>query len=70
MSKYIEDAYTTCPFYHKEVGARLVCEGISDGASTVTVFGNTLLKARHQSRYCRKDYGSCALCKALMSKYD
>ena len=70
MSKYTEDAYTTCPFYHKEAGARLICEGIADGSSNVTVFGNTLLKARHQSRYCRSDYGSCALCKALMSKYD
>ena len=68
--KYIEDTYTTCPFYMKEAGTRLICEGITEGSSTATVFGNTLLKARHQNRYCRNDYNSCALCKALMSKYD
>ncbi len=70
MIKYTEDAYTTCPFYLKEASTRLVCEGIPEGSSNVTVFGNSLLKARHQSRYCRSDYSSCALCKALMSKYD
>ncbi|MBR4881383.1 MAG: hypothetical protein IKU19_05580 [Clostridia bacterium] len=70
MGKYTEDAYITCPFYLKEASTRLICEGITEGASNVTVFGNSLLKARHQSRYCRRDYGSCALCKALMSKYD
>ncbi|MBQ4601625.1 MAG: hypothetical protein IJB24_02080 [Clostridia bacterium] len=70
MIKYTEDIYTTCPFYLKEASSRLICEGIPEGTSNVTVFTNSLLKARHQNRYCRNDYSACALCKALMSKYD
>ena len=56
MNKYREDAYTLCPFYHKESAERLICEGVCDGASTMTLFPSSIIKARYQNRYCMLKY--------------
>lgn len=69
MSKYTEDSYTACPFYLKECGTRLLCEGIADGSTNVTVFSSHVGMARHKERFCRSDYNGCSLCSALMDKY-
>ncbi len=71
MSYYKEDAYANCPFYHREKGRVLTCEGVPEkSASCSTHFVDGVELARYKSKYCRKNYEECELYKALMTKYD
>ncbi len=68
--RYTEDAFTLCPFYVRDSSRVLICEGIAEGCSNTTTFRSPVSKARYQERFCRNNYGSCELCKALMNKYN
>ncbi len=65
--KYIEDAYTPCPFYHKETYNSIICEGVIENTSSISRFDSD--KEWYKKRYCRCFYKSCRLYKALMKKY-
>lgn len=66
---YFEDSFATCPFYQRESGYRLICEGITENASNITVFPNKSDMNKHKAKFCRKCYGDCILCRALLTKY-
>ena len=65
--KYTEDAYTLCPFYHKESKNSIICEGIDTDTTNIIRFG--IDKKYYKNRYCRSRYEDCKLQKILMSKY-
>ncbi len=66
----IWDSYRVqCPFYRVHEGRQIRCESLFDvgerNGSTASIFRSEKRMHEHMERYCRNDYESCKLCKAL-----
>ena len=59
-----------CPFFHKEDGRSIVCEGMIPGTLTIVRFRAEKREELHVHTYCQRDYERCYLCRALTKKYD
>ena len=71
MSGYNEDIYTKCPFYQRETGRRIVCEGFSaDSISCTTLFNGRTALEKHKDEFCRGSYTNCEFYRVLIKKYE
>lgn len=60
---------TKCPFYITEDAAKIKCEGVEKGSSTVLEFRGKKFKNDVKQRYCEGDYEKCKLYQMLDQKY-
>ena len=60
-----------CPFYHKEVGVKILCEGFSKSSSLQTTFNCRDKLIAHKHRYCNsmEGYPECPLYPAIYGQY-
>lgn len=72
MSEYNEDWKVKCPFYKKDIRAKIICESITnnDLYSTINFFKIKSEMLEHKEIFCRCDYKKCPLFIGLMSKYE
>lgn len=71
MSNYTFGAKTVCPFYVKEAGKSITCEGLSAETANMTRFESSGKKELYQTAHCETyEYAdNCPLAAALMRKY-
>ena len=58
-----------CPFFKKEKGLEIICEGPCDGANVHLQFQKKKTKEEHMQELCEEKYESCVIHKGLMEKY-
>lgn len=70
MKSYV-DKGIVCPFYTKENGSKIHCEGFSHSTSIQTSFNSNDLLITHKCRYCRNiaRYTTCPLYPIIEKKY-
>ena len=61
-----------CPFYHKEVGTKMLCEGFCKTTSLQITFSRRELLVSHKQRYCNsfKGYPLCPLYSVINKQYE
>ena len=61
-----------CPFYHKEVGAKILCEGFCRTTSLQTTFIRREQLIAHKERHCNsfKGYPECPLYSIINKQYE
>ena len=61
-----------CPFYHKEEGVKLLCEGFCKACSLQTSFTNREQLISHKARHCNsfKGYPKCPLYPIINKQYE
>ena len=64
ITKYIRDAYVSCPYYRKETAIEIKCKGLC-GTHSVNVFENGASKREFKEDFCCGLYWNCPLCIAL-----
>ena len=69
MSSYIAK-YVLCPYYHKEEGPKICCEGVEDGTSVHLVFSSPRQRKEYQVEKCCKDYSKCRVAATLDRKWE
>ena len=71
MSQYISK-YAACPYYHRNDGNRICCEGTGKHNTVNLVFNDNKKLKEYGIRYCNdiNNYHNCLICKALNSKYE
>lgn len=53
-----------CPYYKKDDGVKICCEGIEGESSTVQiVFASANARRDYQKLKCCRDYGTCLIAK-------
>ena len=67
--KYKESTFAKCPFYHRETGERISCEGATKGATNLIIFENKRDKVRYVDKYCYDEYTKCGIYKTDLQKY-
>ena len=64
MKKY-EARAAKCPFYRRESGSVVFCEG-TEGCNAIHVaFSARALKKKYASAFCRGEYPECLIARAL-----
>lgn len=63
-------ALVKCPFFKKEEGIVITCEGIVDNSSIKLCFTYKAQKNLQSKTFCQKDYQKCEVYRMLMEKYD
>lgn len=58
-----------CPFFKKEKGLEIICEGPCDGANTHLQFQKKSAKEKHMEKFCETQYEKCATQIGIMEKY-
>ena len=59
-----------CPYYRKDNGIRLVCEGIiQDMVSVNMIFHDRKSLLAHRGRYCVRCYENCPIKQMVDAKY-
>lgn len=62
MASYTGGALTICPYYIREKGCEIICEGVINGTQTIIPFGSSKAKADYQQNCCfDKDGAACCL---------
>lgn len=62
--------YVRCPYYTSDNGKdRIVCEGITRGASLSSFYQRRESYKQQMERFCAGDYWNCPICAALDEKY-
>lgn len=62
-------ASVACPFYFRETGKQIVCEGFYEGSTTKMCFPSRTRKRRHLKEMCNQyRYDRCPLAAALVVK--
>ena len=69
MSSYIAK-YVLCPYYHKEEGVKICCEGVEDGTSIHVVFSSSRQRKDYQFEKCCKNYSQCRVAAMLDQKWE
>lgn len=69
MGTYIS-SYALCPFYHKEDGQKLYCEGVVDGTSIHLAFGSARVCREYKGEFCRAHYKECRIARMLYQKWE
>ncbi len=60
-----------CPFFRDLNGNTIRCEGLIPDTRTATSFRSARAMKRYRRGFCDTfSYDSCAICKALLKKYD
>lgn len=62
--------YVVCPFYIKEDGRSITCEGITDKCNISLHFRSPRLKKQHHDIFCAHSYACCEVCRMLLQKYE
>lgn len=72
MPNIESNVLSVCPFFIRERGTKIVCEGILSDTLMETDFKDLRSKVSHQRLCCFSyDYKlRCSLCKAIFKKYD
>ena len=72
MPNLESNVLSVCPFFVRERGTRIVCEGIVPDTLIETDFKNSRSKKLHQKCCCYSfEYRArCSLCRAIYQKYD
>lgn len=70
MSKRVA-RYVKCPFYHKQDGAKIICEGVSNNSTLHLAFPDPMARARYMRDHCDsvKACQSCLVHKILYEKW-
>ena len=70
-SDYWESKWAICPFYQRENGQKIVCEGVNEKSNIDIRFDtkNDKYKYVHDFCYSECDHTKCIIHKSLMSKY-
>ena len=63
--KYYESKRAVCPFYVREDGREIVCEGACRGCETRLSFSSHGKKKRYCRAFCRGEYGECLIARAM-----
>jgi hypothetical protein len=55
-----------CPYYHKDVDIRLVCDGITQDMTTVNlIFPSREKLLQHRRQHCSRCWDECPVKKAI-----
>ncbi len=66
-----ESKYAICPYYHGELGEKIYCEGLRDGASSIQVFDGEARAAEYRKRFCYTfRYPQCLHAGGLEEKHE
>ena len=70
--QHYSDKYVLCPFYTQEDGAKIRCEGFSEGNSLQTSFATKELLKAHKRKYCYciAKHRQCPLYPIINKKYE
>lgn len=70
MANKSEDHLIQCPYYRKNTGQILFCEGLEDGMTLHLAFDTHAHMIRFKGRFCRKDsYADCPIAGCLDRKW-
>lgn len=69
MSSYIAKD-VRCPFYKKEDGVRICCEGIEESFSVHVVFASSQGRLAYQKKKCCRDYNACPIAAINFKKWE
>ncbi len=71
MSNYL-DKYVKCPFFSKQEGKKIYCEGFEDGIHIHLSFKDNSLLLRHRHYHCNSVSGcqTCPIYKVASEKYE
>ena len=71
MPNLESNALSVCPFFVRDRGNKIVCEGVLPGTLVETDFRSSDFKKEHQLFCCYSfDYAKrCSLCQAVLLKY-
>lgn len=66
------DKYVACPFYFKQEGRKLYCDGFEQGVRIHLSFGTNSLMNRHKARYCHSIVGckKCPIYPIINKRYE
>ncbi len=64
MRKYVARA-AKCPFYKREGGSVIFCEGTEGCNSIHVAFSARALKKRYAAAHCRGEFSECLIARAL-----
>lgn len=60
-----------CPFYQRELGKAVVCEGLEPGSVVKLEFRRGDSLSRYKGRFCcSMNWESCPIAKILTAKYE
>lgn len=60
MSSYMAKD-VRCPYYSKEEGVKIHCEGVEDGTYIHLVFASPDIRRDYQLKKCCSDYNNCLI---------
>lgn len=69
MSSYIAK-YVLCPYYRKEDGVKICCEGIDDDGTIHVVFASLQKRKDYQTEKCCKNFSRCIVAAMLDRKWE
>lgn len=69
MSSYIAKD-VVCPYYKKEDGVKIACEGFDDDSSIHIIFLSAKKRRIYQLRRCCYDYKKCPIAKMNDEKWE
>lgn len=58
-----------CPFYHKEDGNGIHCEGVSEDTTIKLIHQSSEAKKQHRRHYCSRGYKKCPIAIMLYKRY-
>lgn len=72
MAKSKVSVYVKCPYYKREQGQKIFCEGISDETSIHLAFDANAKPGmkQYEKCYCKGDYNKCPIAQMLNRMYD
>lgn len=66
MPRHYESSAAVCPFYNGEESTLIFCDGFSQASTIRISFRDVKSAKRIKYKYCRADWQSCPLARALI----
>jgi hypothetical protein len=70
MATMYDDVDAVCPYFNGGSERKIMCEGITDGCTTILDFKNRELRNKHRELFCNRKYKNCEVYRMLEEKYD
>lgn len=70
MPYQYKDVDVRCPFFKRQTGVSISCEGLTDEMGIKLCFANANAQRLHMEVFCEKHYKKCEIYEILEKKYE
>lgn len=72
MAKSKVSVYVKCPYYKREQGQKICCEGVTEGSSIHLAFDANVHPGMkdYEKTFCKGDYNKCPIAQMLNRRHN